>query len=265
MTSPTIIQMPLFIPDYDLNESYGYKKPNNKRLLDLLYKTSKGYCMYCYCKVDIDSKRFADLEHAIEKSFCEEKLLECVPNIGLACQKCNSSFKNVGLSKYEKNNRVKGVLTNRKIENFKQAVCDNPSKCIKECKAYKTLKKSYISQRNIILQPMGVKKNRQYLRIQYNLLKFEFEPSSLINYSDDDKEFINNHINQFNLNDSVYRSREILKFCEDVINGDVYLRRGKYNNLIVDLFMDNLEELNEKQRKKICSTLYSIGKVKGLI
>lgn len=265
MNSPTIIDIPLFIPNYESDKNYGYENIKGERLLELLYKTANGYCMYCYCKIDVDSKKFGHLEHAIERNFCEKKLRECVPNIGLACPKCNISFKNSGLPKKDHDNKIKGIFTPRQIAIFENEICSNSEKCTEECEAYKKLKKYYIKKRNIILQPMGVKRNRRQLRIQYNLLELEFEPSSSVKYSDEDKAFINNHIKQFNLNDSKYRTREILKFCEDIINGNTYLRKGKYNNYIVDLFIDKLEKLNVDERKKLCSDIYMVGWNKRII
>lgn len=97
------------------------------------------------------------------------------------------------------------------------------------------------------------------------MLTLTFEPSNTVAYTDDERKFIEEHILKFNLNDSVYRTREILKFCEDIINGDRYLRKGKYNNYIVDLFIDKLENLDEEARIKLCSTIYMIGKSKRII
>jgi hypothetical protein len=265
MSSVTIIDIPLFIPQYESDKSYGYKGTNRERLLELLYKTTKGYCMYCYSRIEVDSKRFGHLEHAIEEIFCEKKLSECVPNIGLACPKCNQSFKNSGLVKGDKNNIVKGVFTHKQIENFENIVCSNSNKCTRECSAYKIIKRAYMKKRKIILQPSGVEVKGHTYKIQYNLLTLAFEPSNTVDYTDDEKEFIREHILRFNLNDSVYRTREILVFCEDIISGDRYLRKGKYNNYIVDLFIDKLENLNEEAKIKLCSTIYTLGKNKRII
>ncbi len=51
--------------------------------------------MYCYTRVRVDEKLYANLEHAIEKSN-SDKLIECVPNIGLSCPVCNQTFKRIG-------------------------------------------------------------------------------------------------------------------------------------------------------------------------
>lgn len=67
MSSLTILDIPSFVPQYDKSISYGYKGLNGDNLLDLLYSATGGYCMYCYSRIDIDSKRFGQLEHSIEK------------------------------------------------------------------------------------------------------------------------------------------------------------------------------------------------------
>lgn len=182
--------------------------------------------------------------------------MECTPNIGLACPKCNLSFKKIGDSI--------DIFTNSQKEKFKKSIC-NQEDCNEECEEYKNLKKVYLQKRNIILQPVGVEiDNKKYL-IQYNLLKLEFEPSSIVEYPDKDRVFIKKHINKFNLNDSEYRTKELLMFCEDIINGDVCLRRKKYNNYIVDIFMDKLEGMKQNERVKFCGFIYTLGKMKGII
>ncbi len=256
MNTLTILEIPSFVPNYDKNTNYGCKGLNADNLLDLLYSTTDGYCMYCYSKIYIDSKRFGHLEHSIEKRHSSVRLEECVPNIGLACPKCNQSFKKVG---------DKGqVFTKKQIESYEQVACTQ-EKCTDECSAYKKLKRIYLKKRKIILQPMGITFGNHIYKIQYNLLKLLFEPSISVPYTDEEKEFINQHILRFNLNDSKYRTRELLKFCEDVINGDAHLRKGKYNNYIVDLFMDKLKNLDEKSRLKLCGAIYIIGKKKRII
>ncbi len=255
MDKKTILTIPPFIPKYDSNRKYGYKGKKGKDLEKLLYETSHGYCMYCYSKIDIDSKRIGHLEHSIEKKHIT-KLKECTPNIGLACPKCNLSFKKIG-------DNI-DIFTNLQKEKFQKHIC-NQEKCNNECKEYRELKKTYLKKRNIILQPLGLEINKKQYLIQYNLLKLEFEPSSEIDYSEEEKIFIKNHIDKFNLNDSEYRTKELLKFCEDIINGDVYLRRKKYNNYIVDIFMDKIEEMDKSKRLKLCELIYKIGKMKRII
>lgn len=139
MSSVTIIDIPPFIPQYESDKSYGYKGTNAERLLELLYKTTKGYCMYCYSRIEVDSKKFGHLEHAIEKKNCN-KLYECVPNIGLACPKCNLSFKKAG-------DQIE-IFTHSQIGKFENAECKK-DKCRKECTAYKIIKRNYLKKEKL--------------------------------------------------------------------------------------------------------------------
>lgn len=250
------LQVPLFRPEYKEGMLYGYNDKYENDLLDLLYETTGGYCMYCYSKVEIDSKRFGHLEHAIEKKHCETRLKKCVPNIGLACPKCNQSFKRLG----DNDVKIKDVY----IESLKNCKCTSNS-CKKTCVAYENLKSDYIEKRNIILQPIGVKLGKKELRIQYNLSTFHFEPSSLENYSDAERDFINEHIKKFNLNDSQYRTKELFKFCDDIIHGDKNLRKGKYNNLIVDLLIEQMQDVDIDDLVQFCEMIITLGKMRGKI
>lgn len=251
----TKLQIPIFCPEYEEDVSYGYKYSKGERLSELLFKTSEGYCMYCYTRILIDSKKFGQLEHAIEKRH-SDRLKECVPNLGLACPKCNQSFKKVG--------DIGEIFTTKQKSDFESGECTK-EKCKKECSAYKRLKRRYLTKRTIILQPMGVVKNKKPYRIQYNLLKLEFEPSDIVDYIEDEKDFIRGHINYFNLNDASYRTRELVWFCKDFINGDKYIRKGKYNNYIVDLFIDLLMQLGAQERERLCELVYKIAMMKKVI
>lgn len=250
------LQIPLFLPGYDKNRKYGYTGKKGENLLDLLYQTSKGYCMYCYSKIEVDSKRFGHLEHAIEKSHCEQILKDCVPNIGLACPKCNQSFKTKGDDKV--------TFSKDQIDELRSCNC-RKEKCQKECKVYKELKYAYIKQRSIILQPMGVNSGAKEYRIQYNLYSLKFEPSSLVQYSHEEFKFIEEHIKQFKLNDSKYRTKELFRFCEDILNGDKSLRIGKYNNMIVDLLIDHIKGMAFRDIEQLCEMIHTIGKMKKVI
>lgn len=250
------LQMPLFLPDYDKSKEYGYTGEKSENLLDLLYKTSKGYCMYCYSRIEVDSKRFGHLEHAIEKKHCEEVLKECVPNIGLACSKCNQSFKTAG------DNKV--TFSRLQMDKLKACNCKK-EKCKRTCQAYEEIRRDYVKQRSIILQPMGVKSGKKEYRIQYNLYSLKFEPSSLVAYSNEEFAFIEDHIKQFKLNDSKYRTKELLWFCEDILSGDTSLRMGKYNNRIVDVLIEQIKELELKDIVQLCEMIHTIGKMKKVI
>ena len=107
-----LIEMPAFKPEYKKWIKYGYNNPIEKNnLKDALEESTGGYCMYCYSRIRVDHKLFAHLEHAIEKNN-SNKLIECIPNMGLSCAVCNQTFKRIGerkrkipqktIEKYEK-------------------------------------------------------------------------------------------------------------------------------------------------------------------
>ena len=60
------LEIPRFHPKYKRREKYGYKNTKEKdNLKAVLEKCSRGYCMYCYSRIRVDGKLYANLEHAI--------------------------------------------------------------------------------------------------------------------------------------------------------------------------------------------------------
>ncbi len=115
---------------------------------------------------------------------------------------------------------------------------------------------------HIILQPQGVfgDTTEKDLRLQYNLITAEFEPSiEYGEYSDDENQFIIDHINQFALNDEGMRTQALFDFLDDTINADGRYnhKKGYYSNLIVDLFIDVLDEIEPENVVDYCISLYS--------
>lgn len=79
-----VIDLPKYNVDY-VDEIYSYKPGKGREnLKSALYKASEGYCMYCYNRIKIDENEYGHLEHAIEKVISEEKLKNCIPNIGIS-------------------------------------------------------------------------------------------------------------------------------------------------------------------------------------
>ena len=77
------LDIPLFKVRYKRWKNYGYRKANEKEnLKKVLSEASGGYCMYCYSRMEVDNKFYGHLEHAIEKNN-SDKLIECIPNIGV--------------------------------------------------------------------------------------------------------------------------------------------------------------------------------------
>lgn len=90
-----LIDIPVFKPVYVMNEKYGWTK-HKENLLLLLKDTTDGYCMYCYDSVWINRQIRGQIEHGIERVNSKQYLSDCVPNLGLACDNCNLSYKRRG-------------------------------------------------------------------------------------------------------------------------------------------------------------------------
>jgi hypothetical protein len=87
-------------------------------------------------RVGVDGKLYANLEHAIEKSN-SDKLIECVPNIGLSCPVCNQTFKRIGEKKRK--------IPKRDIDQYEESSkCSTNSRkqCTVPCKALRRLQKN---------------------------------------------------------------------------------------------------------------------------
>lgn len=253
-----LLDIPIFEPKYDTDKNYTYSKEKGKQnLKELLLKTSDDYCMYCYSKVYVDNKLSAHLEHSIEKKN-SDRLKDCNINISIACMKCNLSFKKAG--------EDKRALNKEEIELFEGKCKCNNKTCRLPCKEYEDLKEIYLKKETaqIILQPFGVVNkdtNNKYI-IQYNLLEQEFIVSEDFQYSPKEKEFINKHIERFNLNDSQYRTREITKVCEDVVDFKGIPRKKRYNNLVADLFIDRLNSISITDAIKLCEQIIVYSELK---
>ena len=189
-----LLEMPAFKPHYKKWKKYGYKNVTEKNnLKDTLEESTGGFCMYCYARIRVDKKLYADLEHAIEKSNLD-KLIECIPNIGLACSVCNQSFKRIGEKKrkIEKN-------TIRQFEKTSRCSAECRKQCTVACKALRELQKEYSAgpDAEILLQPMGIRgsDSKEMLALQYNVMKMEYEPAeNRHTYSDRELRFIKAHI-----------------------------------------------------------------------
>ena len=213
-----MLEMPVFKPKYKKWKKYGYTNPVEKsNLKKVLDETTEGYCMYCFSRIRVDQKLYANLEHAIEKGN-SDKLIECIPNIGLSCTLCNQTFKRIG----ERKRKLPVEIINHYEKSSKCSV-ENRKQCTVACKVLRELQKSYshLSGAEIILQPMGIKgeDSHEELALQYNVLKMIFEPArDRYTYSDKELKFIDMHIKRFRLNDSQYRTRQLYDFVQNVID-----------------------------------------------
>ena len=251
-----LIQLPAFQPHYKRWKKYGYKNPKEKeKLQKVLWESTGGYCMYCYSRVLVDRKLFGNLEHAIEKSN-SKKLTECIPNIGLACSICNQSFKRRAehvrklpedvLTEYETNSRC--TLEKRK-------------QCTVPCKALKKVRRCYsqLPGAQIILQPMGVNgwDSGEPLALQFDVLSMCFQPAvSGHSYSEQEIQYIEEHIRRFHLNDPKYRTKSLFEFVKQVIDHHGILSNYEYNNWLVEQFAKMLSDRSQEEALKLCEAIY---------
>ena len=253
-----ILEMPAFKPKYKKWKRYGYTNAVEKsNLKNVLEASTEGYCMYCFSRIRVDQKLYANLEHAIEKRN-SNKLIECVPNIGLSCTVCNQTFKRIGERK-----RKLPVEMIESYERSSKCSVENRKQCTVACKALRELQKSYshLSGAEIILQPMGMngEDSHEELVLQYNVLKMIFEPAKdRHTYSDKELRFIDAHINRFRLNDSQYCTRQLYDFVQNVIDSHGKIPTYEYNNLIVKLFCEKLSGKQREEILKICESIFLI-------
>lgn len=253
-----LFEMPVFKPVYKKWKTYGYKNLQERNnLKDALEECSDGYCMYCYSRVRVDNKPFANLEHSIEKKN-SGKLMECVPNIGLSCTVCNQTFKRIGEKK-----REISIDNIRRFEESSKCSVKCRKQCTVACKALRELQKSYskLPGAEILLQPMGIRGNdtNESLTLQYNVMNLEFEPAKNTHtYSDKELRFIEAHIKRFRLNDSQYRSRQLFDFVQNIIDNNGKVPKYEYNNMIVKLFSEKLEGKSREDILKICNSIFVI-------
>lgn len=253
-----MLKMPLFKPRYRKWKRYGYTNASEKsNLKEALEESTEGYCMYCFSRVRVDGKLYANLEHAIEKGN-SERLIECIPNIGLSCTVCNQAFKRIG-------ERRRKVPANYISQYEKQCKCsaENRKQCTVACRALRKLQGYYSSlpEAKIILQPMGVsgRDSGEELALQYNVLNMKFEPARDVHtYSYDEMNFIEAHINRFRLNDPRYRTRQLYDFVRNVVDNNGKLPTYEYNNLVVKLFQERLLDKSQDEIAKICESIFII-------
>ncbi len=253
-----LLEMPIFRPRYKRWKKYGYQKLTERNnLKETLEESTDGYCMYCFSRVRVDGKLYANLEHAIEKNN-SDKLIECVPNIGISCSVCNQIFKRVG----ERKRKVQ-EMDIAQYESSSRCSAEERKQCTVACKALRELQKNYSSLpgAEILLQPMGIegKDSRELLSLQYNVINMEFEPAkNKHTYSANELRFIEAHIKRFRLNDPRYRSRQLFDFVRNVIDHNGKMPKYEYNNLTVKLFYHKLSGKSQEEILKICKSIFTI-------
>ena len=253
-----LLEMPIFRPHYKRWKKCGYTNITEKNnLKDALEESTSVYCMYCYTRVRVDEKLYANLEHAIEKSN-SDKLIECIPNIGLSCPVCNQTFKRIG----EKKRRIPKESV-AQYEKSSKCSMKYRKQCTVACKALRKLQIKYSSlpDAEILLQPMGIqgRDSNEILALQYNVEKMEFESArNSHTYSDRELRFIEAHIKRFRLNDPKFRSQQLFNFIQNIIDNHGGLPAYEYNNLTVTLFRKKLEQKPPEEILKICEKIYIV-------
>lgn len=172
------LSIPAFHVRYKRWKKYGYARAEEKEnTKEALLEASEGYRMYCYSRVQIDQKVNGNLEHAIEKNN-SLKLIECIPDIGIACPSCNLSLKRVGEQK-----RKISDSTKRQFEEKSRCTIEKRKQCTVPCKALRNLQIAYsnMPDAEIILQPMSVtgRQSGEILQLQYDVMKMEFQPDTV--------------------------------------------------------------------------------------
>lgn len=253
MSDVLLIDIPKFQVNFENGKNYGtIGKKKRENLSEALYNASRRFCMYCYTRIQIDNCRTGHFEHGIEKNISLKKLKNCVPDIGISCSICNDKYKKYN----EKERRPKKEI----IEQFEKEQC--VKNCTQECPAFLKLKQEYVQNEkaHIILQPSGIKgeDTGQELLLQYDVLETKFIPNQKYAYSEKEKKFIWDHINRFHLNAEEDKTKQLIRFVEDIIDKDGQYAKVDYNNLIVELFVEQvLKGRTKDEILKICKLIYS--------
>lgn len=259
-----VLELPNYEVNFEENKNYKYSDNGKENLKKALLSASRGYCMYCYTRVKVDRKNYGQLEHSVEQDIAPI-LSNCHHNISIACPTCNQSLKK----------REQGK---RKIEIEEELTCDFSCGNI-PCETYYKVTNKYISNltekddiKKIILRPRGViqgniPEERVYYKVAYDLLNCEFIPYGDERYLLESKKYIKEHIEKFCLNDEEYKTKEIEKVVEDIIDLKQIPNKTRYNNLVAELFIEKLEKIYSKfgmeRVLNICTTIETMRVLKN--
>lgn len=243
------VDIPIFLPKYEEEKLYGWSRYKDN-LWEVLREATGGYCMYCYDTVIVNEQRHGQIEHGIEKANSEERLSDCIPNLGLACMVCNG--------KYKKRGEKRRKLPLQSIQEFEMGECRGFA-CKNACENFRKLRREYIRNGKIILQPFEAKirEDGHCLGLQYDLLKCRYIPAQPRDgYEPEELEIINAHIRLFGLNAPERKNYEVGLYCKNVIDNQSFMNGVKYNNLVVNLFREKLQYLKIEEAVKICKIIY---------
>ena len=74
-------------------------------------------------------------------------------------------------------------------------------------------------------------------------------------------EFIRNHIERFGLNSSKTMPIQILEVCEDVLRNGCIPLKGRYDNVIADIFIDYLNGIIKENVIKLCEIILIVSSI----
>lgn len=228
------------------NKNY-YGQAFKRELINVLLEAADGYCMYCGRKLVLDNEFYFNLDHSIEKDGYEgvaepkTSFENCKFNLSLTCIKCNQKYKNKMIS------RVPYDMVNKELD------CQT-KQCKEPCREYLQALKEYQKLNKIILQPKGTQNNNGvYFNIEYDLLKQIYVPATDTLYTNEEIEFIEEHIARFNLNrdtastcileecELIWRITEVMPVSNSTKEIYEILQEVRFDNVIAKEFLRFLE------------------------
>lgn len=191
-------------PSQNLKYYAKYSKP---KMAERLYRSCKGYCMYCGKSVHIEGDKIYHLEHSVDKKGNGKQendpdgvLEHCKYNLAISCPECNEVCKKL----VDKINLAEfGILPG----------C--PAQCNEMCDMFFRIREAYMEKNAIILQPLGKDLPIPH-QISYDLLKHIYVP----NCSEGHENvlfFVQNHIDRFELNGRRF-SQSIIEICCKIVS-----------------------------------------------
>lgn len=177
------------------NAKYYSENKNAKELFEKLLSSSNKRCMYCGRNLYLMGTEmkglkleevFFNREHTVNKKqdgIEYENLKHCKFNLAVACPICN-------------NTKSKIINVEKKLlEKLQEKVCEE-KECLSPCKEYLEVLKDFEEKNKIILQPLGLDRKEEH-DIVYNTENLTFEINQEEDYSEREKNIINNHISRF--------------------------------------------------------------------
>lgn len=84
-----------------------------------------------------------------------------------------------------------------------------------------------------------------------------FQPAvSGHSYSEQEIQYIEEHIRRFHLNDPKYRTKSLFEFVKQVIDHHGILSNYEYNNWLVEQFAKMLSDRSQEEALKLCEAIY---------